>query len=213
MQKEWQNSPSINNLDELIIDKDQVSDEVIAEFVLRAFSRSFASMWEAIFSDERTKEGTVMQRNLKHPELALFCLSKMDLVDEWSKDIICLLQVRDTMACKSALNVSSVLIRELKRMQDAFTFLGNVLLTAIINVVKDGYQKSNHTQALQQIADIFIELSPYCSIPTDTFIQHGIQLTAIQHYQEHLKSCTTPKATLDLTLNLLQDLAGVIMIN
>ena len=121
-----------------------------------------------------------MNRKLKHPELALFCVSRMDLVDEWSKDIICLLQTKDTIACRSALSVSSALVRELKGMPDAFTFLGKVLLDALINVIKEGYQKTNHTQALIQIADIFMALVTHCNIPVETLLQQGILITPIQ---------------------------------
>ena len=208
LQTEWQQAPSLNNLEELIFDSAQVTDEVISEFVLRGFTRSFANMWEAIFSDEKLKQGAEVIRKLRYPELALFCVSRMDLVDEWSKDIICLLQIKDTVACRSALIVSNAIIRELKGISEAFQFLGSKLLTALVNVVKDGYQKTNHHNALVQIAEIFAAISPHSNAPIEALLQQGLLISSIKLYEEKLKLCTTPKAMQELTLTLLNDIAG-----
>jgi hypothetical protein len=155
-----------------------LTDEVVFEKVLRSFTRSFADLWGSIFCTLKSSGvGTPSPTSssatscFRTPGLAEFCISQPDLVQQWSNTLLSLLRVRDTSACLQSLRICSALVAPLSTNPSAFLFLGNDLLRAVLEVVAEGYQKSNHTEAIHLIMEIYCTLRPLCEIPFHTLAQ------------------------------------------
>ncbi len=166
-----------DGLDEDAVEVEDLSDEMIFEKSLRSFTRSYADFWSSIFLTVKTNpsssatHNTLVSQQFRYHDLVLFCMTSPTLVQQWTLALVSLLGVKDTVACHQALKTSISLVQPLSTDSSAHSFLGDVLLKAALQVFADGYQKSNHSEALHLIVDIYCTLRPQTEIPYLTLSQ------------------------------------------
>ena len=173
------------------------SDEVIKEKVLRTFTRSYSELWHALFSSnpEISKvsssngasptpplpETTASSCVFRYPELVQLCFTNGALVTQWTRAMILLLEVKDTVTCHNILSTIVRLIIPLSSNPAGQLFLGVEMLKGVLGVLADGYQKSNHGEAIQVIILIYTTLRPLSNIPWETFSSlPGMQAEALK---------------------------------
>jgi hypothetical protein len=152
-------------------DAHDVSDEVVNEKILRLFTRAVGDLWQSVFglaSVTNLEKGALP--DFRNAALVEFCVYQ--LVPSWTEAMLVLMAVKDTASCHSAILTSLRLIPILVPNRETHFFLGDSLLKATLQVLHDGYQKSNHSDALRLIIDIYIMMrSVSSSIPFETLSQ------------------------------------------
>lgn len=138
--------------------------------MLRVFTRSYSELWTSIFSTRRDtlKDPGHPEVVFRHQELVSFCVSFAPVQQHWSRSLVLLLGVKDTVSCRNAINCCLSFIKPLSLEPLSHPFLGTVLLNAALQVLSDGYQKSNHGEATRLIIDIYVTLRPMTTLPFDT---------------------------------------------
>ena len=139
---------------------------MIFEKSLRSFTRSYADFWSSIFLMVKTSAAasssatatTPASQQFRYQDLVQFCMTSPALVQQWTLALVSLLGVKDTASCHQALKTCIALVQPLASDASAHSFLGQVLLRAVLQVLADGYQKSNHAEALHLIVDIYCTL-------------------------------------------------------
>jgi hypothetical protein len=157
---EWQKSDP--TMQEEMNDEEDVTDEIVHDLILRNVTRSFAELWHKIFIKD--------QEEFKYVELVQYCFSVNELVQEWTSSITLMMAIRDTVTCRTAMDVASRIITVLVKIPDSWGFLGT-LLNAAIQVLMNGYHKANHHQAATLIAEIYVSLRPFSTIPMECLLQ------------------------------------------
>lgn len=162
-------------------DANDVSDEIVNEKILRLYTRAVGDLWQSIFgltSITNLEKGAIP--DFKYASLAKFCI--YNLFPSWTEAILVLLSVKDTSSCHSAILISIRLVPILATNRDTHFYLGDSLLKASLQVLHDGYQKFNHSDALRLIVDIYTILrGASSSIPLETLSQlPGMDSAALQ---------------------------------
>jgi hypothetical protein len=138
---------------------EEITDDIAQDLILRIVSRSFAELWHKIF-------GFKEERTFRYPALVEYCFSVPLLVEEWTKSIVLMMAMRDTVTCRTSMDVASRIVPFLITIPASWPFLDR-LMKASIGVLMDGYHTSNHHQAASLIAEIYMALRPLSMIPME----------------------------------------------
>jgi Exportin-5 family len=175
-------------------DAHDVSDEVVNEKILRLFTRAVGDLWQSIFglTSVTNLEKGVMPV-FKNSSLVNFCVYQ--LVPSWTEALLLLLSVKDTSSCHLAILTCIRLIPALVSNRETHFFLGDSLLKASLQVLHDGYQKSNHPDALRLIIDIYTMLkNASSSIPFETLSQlPSMDPQALSTFESEIMNASSAK--------------------
>jgi hypothetical protein len=138
---------------------DEITDDIAQDLILRIVSRSFAELWHKVF-------GFKEERSFRYPALVEYCFGVPELVEEWTKSIVMMMAMRDTVTCRTSMDVASRIVPFLINIPASWGFLDR-LMKASITVLMDGYHTTNHHQAASLIAEIYMALRPLSTIPAD----------------------------------------------
>ncbi|KAL2919981.1 karyopherin [Polyrhizophydium stewartii] len=216
-------------------DNEDVSDEIIADKLLRGLTRAYAELWGAIltpFADKNPKRRGKADADapaeaepkltFQHQDLVAFVFSnEVPLAQCFFATVSLLMSVRDTVSCKRGITMCQTLVPLLAKNPAFHGIVGRDFLVLALEATKsdagrgeqilhEGYQKSNHNEAVALITDIYVQVRGASQIPFDTMASiPGMTADALTAFETQLAAKTTIKERHLVVRNMLQAVTGV----
>ncbi|KAJ1339050.1 hypothetical protein BSLG_006189 [Batrachochytrium salamandrivorans] len=212
-------------------DDDDVSEEIIADKLLRDVTRVYADLWFGILvpfaeknprrkigidSTTLSQQGVLgapdesMKLTFQHHDLVMFIFSNETLIRSFLGTISLLMSVKDTFSCKRAISICVTLLPHLVKDPIFHEIVGRDFLVSALEVLHDGYQRSNHAGAVALIGEVYTGLRGLSRIPFDTLASiPGMTLPALQSFEDEWASKATVKERNIVVRDMLKSVTGV----
>ncbi|KAK5664673.1 karyopherin [Batrachochytrium dendrobatidis] len=204
------------------------SEEILADRLLRDVTRVYADLWFAIlmpFAEKNPKRkvegGSITAGQVDHPSspaklvfqntnLVMFFFANESLVRSFLGTMSLLMGVKDTFACKRSLAMCMTLTSHLVKDTAFHEMVGKDFLVSALEVLHDGYQQVNHSDAIGLITEIYMQLHSVSRIPFNTMASiPGMTIDVLQRFEEELTSKRTVKEQHVVVRTMLKSVTGV----
>lgn len=213
------------DLDEM---EEDVSEEIIADRLLRVVTRTYASVWESIlwlYSEQKdsrrrparnsaplaeTSASESPKRVFEHQELVTCLFSDGQIINTFVRSMSMLMSVNDTGACRKAIMKCRDLIPFLVKTPQFHPIVGKYFLESALEVLHNGYQKDNHHFAVWFVTDIYTELRPISDIPFTTMSSiPGMNIDYLKQFESEVMQLENPRDKFGKIRESLKAITGV----
>ncbi|KAJ3053174.1 hypothetical protein HK097_004906 [Rhizophlyctis rosea] len=197
-------------------DGEDVSDEIVAERLLRDATRKVADLYGVIFQTplpEKSSKDDIKNPTapaLTHQDLVVFLVSS-DIGATFLKILLYLITVKDTTTSNKILKLCSKIAPILGHTPALQAWFGKDVLMKALEALHDGYLEACHVEAVALIAQIYITVRPTSRISYETMLNiPGMDVRALDDFETQLGQKSTLKeqtAVVKLFLNNIRGLA------
>ncbi|KAJ3121903.1 hypothetical protein HK098_003289 [Nowakowskiella sp. JEL0407] len=214
LETEWSKiveSGNFNMGDEMMEETadEQVSDEILAERILRDLTDTYSEFLSVIFAFE--PKNMQQEKGLfKNPKLVQFLLSTSTLSQPLLRNLCSLVTFKHTTSSRRILAVLSGILPVLTENPEFYNVIGYDMVMCALRTLNDGYQKEIYTELISLVCDIYVFMGSKSAIVRETFKREmGMDEMFLKEFERQLSQTTQQKEKQMLFRQFLKNIMGV----